>query len=231
MRIKGTKLSNRTVALFAAAILLLSSGGFMGVKAAPNIAGQNYDATIELDNIKVQLLENDIPVENGGVLLADLKDAKPGMTYTEKISVKNDNSGPKAAPEYVRLVVRKYWTKDGEAVKYTELSPDLIELELTDSWKENDDEATEEMSVYYLSNPLEVGAESLAIKSVRINRSIMDEVKITKDPEEGKPQTITYIYKYDGYTFNIEAEAQAVQTHNADEAFKSIWGVNKDDVL
>ena len=58
MKFKGTKLSKRTVALFAAAILLLSSGGFMGVKAAPAITGNDHEADFGLDAISVQLLEN-----------------------------------------------------------------------------------------------------------------------------------------------------------------------------
>ena len=35
-----------------------------------------------------------------------------------------------------------------------------------------------------------------------------------------------YEYKYDGYSFNLEAEVNAVQTHNAAEAIKSAWGVD-----
>ena len=57
MKFKGTKLSNRTVALFAAAILLLSSGGFLGVKAAPQIRGQDSFATVNLNTIDVQLVD------------------------------------------------------------------------------------------------------------------------------------------------------------------------------
>ena len=33
-------------------------------------------------------------------------------------------------------------------------------------------------------------------------------------------------YEYDGYTFNIEVEADAVQTHNAVDALKSAWCVD-----
>lgn len=39
-------------------------------------------------------------------------------------------------------------------------------------------------------------------------------------------------YLLDGYKFNIEAEVNAVQTHNAPEAIKGVWGydVSQDDV-
>lgn len=40
------------------------------------------------------------------------------------------------------------------------------------------------------------------------------------------PQPITYAY--DGYNFQLEAEADAVQTHNAQDAIKSAWGVDVD---
>ena len=39
-------------------------------------------------------------------------------------------------------------------------------------------------------------------------------------------KTITYVYEYDGYQFTIDAEVDAVQTHNAQDAFKSAWGVD-----
>ena len=38
--------------------------------------------------------------------------------------------------------------------------------------------------------------------------------------------TIRYTYKYDGYSFHVDAEVDAVQTHNAQEAIKSAWGVD-----
>ena len=41
-----------------------------------------------------------------------------------------------------------------------------------------------------------------------------------------KDNTITYSYKYDGYTFHVDAEVDAVQTHNAKDAIKSAWGVD-----
>lgn len=218
MRFKGTKLSNRTVALLAAAILLLSSGGFIGVKALPNVQGNNYDAALELDEISVQLLENGNPVGDDG-LLAGITNAKPGMTYQENISVKNTGT----APEFVRLVVRKYWTKNG---KDTTLNPSLIELGLKSDWTENTKEATTEMSVYYLTSQLGVGETSQVIETVRVDGIVLTDGKKVEKEKVGDKTIYTYTYKYDGYAFNIEAEAQAVQTHNANDAIKSIWGVD-----
>ena len=48
----------------------------------------------------------------------------------------------------------------------------------------------------------------------------------SKTEDGGTKTVITYTYEYDGYTFNVEAEAQSVQTHHASDAIKSVWGVN-----
>ena len=195
----------------------------MGVKAAPQIQGSDYDAALNLDSISVQLLENGNEVGESG-LLAGITNVKPGMTYKENISVKNDGS----APEFVRLIVRKYWTKEGQTVKDTELKPALIELGLAKGWKENEKEATDsgEMSVYYLTSQLGAGDTSQAIETVRVNSKVLTEGQKVEKEKVGEKTIYTYTYKYDGYSFNIEAEAQSVQTHNANDAIKSIWGVD-----
>ena len=38
--------------------------------------------------------------------------------------------------------------------------------------------------------------------------------------------TYTYKYDYDGYSFQIAAEVDAVQTHNGKDAVKSAWGID-----
>ena len=223
MRFKGTKLSNRTVALFAAAILLLSSGGFLGVKAAPQIRGQDSFATVNLNTIDVQLVDKAGKEVGESGLLTDVETVKTGMTYQTGISVKNNGS----APAYVRLVVRKYWL-DAAGKKDRQLDPKLIQLGLDDTvWKENKKEATAETSVFYYTKQLAADAD-IPINSVRVEGSVLTDKKniiVSKDPESSKT-IYTYIYKYDGYSFNIEAEVQAVQTHNANDAIKSIWGVD-----
>lgn len=199
----------------------------MGVQALPNAQGSNFDTVFELDGISVQLLENGDPVGGDGVL-KDLKtiNVKPGMTYQENISVRNNGT----APEFVRLVVRKYWTEGGKTVKDKELTPALIELGLSTGWTENESEGTDEMSVYYCENQLATGDTSQAIETVRVDGSVLtNKENITVSEKKGTDKTVyIYTYKYDGYALNIEAEAQAVQTHNANDAIKSIWGV--DDV-
>ena len=49
----------------------------------------------------------------------------------------------------------------------------------------------------------------------------------TQNEDDGSLVTvITYRYDYDDFTFYIEADVQAIQTHNAPDALKSMWGVN-----
>ena len=38
--------------------------------------------------------------------------------------------------------------------------------------------------------------------------------------------TITTKFNYDGVQFNIDAQVDAVQTHNAVDAIKSAWGID-----
>ena len=231
MRFKGTKLSNRTVALFAAAILLLSSGGFLSVKAAPLITGQYHMATMQLDTIAVDLYKDGTAAGEGN-LLGDITTVNPGKAYNENISVCNSGN----APAYVRLVVRKYWThkdKNNNLVKDTEVSPGLIELTMADGWELNKSESTSEKkpagetSIYYFTGQLQPLTEQRAIQSIRVSDEVLDKftVKESDKSPEGKI-VYTYTYDYNGYSINIEAEAQAVQTHNANGAIKSVWGVD-----
>ena len=48
----------------------------------------------------------------------------------------------------------------------------------------------------------------------------------TSVTDENGYTTITTTYDYDGVTFNVEAQVDAVQTHNAEDAIKSAWGVD-----
>ena len=227
------KASKRTIALFAAALILLSSGGVMGVKAVPAVQSQNYDATMVLDQLHVALVENgQQTAKNDKLLLTALRDSKlsPGKKYKEEIGAQNTGT----ADEYVRIVVRKYWTKNGE--KNKELTPDLIHLTYgngdynTGAWTLNKAESTDEMAVYYCQSKVAAGQPSpLLFDSVSVDASVLSDFTETTtevQTESGKKTIYNYEYKYDGFTINVEAEAQAVQTHNAAQAIKSVWGVD-----
>ena len=151
----------------------------------------------------------------------------PGKKYNEAISVKNSGT----IDTFVRVIITKSW-QDKEGKKNTELSPDLIELNfLTDngweiakdqSYQSEQSDQYKERTVLYYTKALKAGKPTPALSdTLRINPSIASDV--TKVP---KGKTITYTYKYNGYTFHIDAEVDAVQTHNAKDAIKSAWGVD-----
>lgn len=227
MKIKGTKLSTRTLALLAAAVVLLSSGGFMGTRAALNAVGEDYDATIATNAIDISLVDADGKAIEA--LLGDVEKLVPGRNYDQTVKVKND-----AADAYVRVIVRKYWKNDGE--KTTEIKPEAIQLinsgkDITgsswtsDKWIRNDAESTPETFVFYYKPMLKADAISDALfTAVRVDKSVLSDVTVTETEGEDHT-TITYEYKFDGYTACVEAEAQGVQTHSPKEAIKSVWGV------
>ncbi len=230
MKFKGTKISKRTVALFAAAMVLLGSGGVLGTRAVPAIQSATFGNEIVLDGMNVQLLNDGKEVGAKNVtedkLFTGITDEKiaPGKKYDSKVSVKNTG----AANEYVRVVVRKYWT-DNKG-KNTTVDPSLIELEPAApsgySWKAV--VKTPEETIYYLNNQIAGGATVDLFKSVRINEKVATNGRIIYDDpqKEGTTTTINYRYEYEGLKFNVEAEVQAVQTHNAAQAIKSVWGVD-----
>ena len=109
-----------------------------------------------------------------------------------------------------------------EGGKYPEL--DMIRLDFAGGgWQKNDAETTPEREVYYYGSAVAPGRSTPdLVTGLTLDSSITQAV--TRDPAEGGT-VVTYKYKYDGWQLCIEAQAQSVQTHNADEAIKSIWGV------
>ena len=54
-------------------------------------------------------------------------------------------------------------------------------------------------------------------------KAVVETVTTTKDETTGMT-TIVTTYSYDGLKFVLEAEAEGVQTHNAQDAIHSAWG-------
>lgn len=125
------------------------------------------------------------------------------------------------------MIITKSWQNE-KGNKNTNLSPDLIELNfLTDNgWQVANAQSTKERTVLYYTKAVAAGDTTPALSdTLRINPSIASDVtKHVTESEKGK--TITYTYKYNGYTFHVDAEVDAVQTHNAKDAIKSAWGVD-----
>ena len=225
-----------TVLLLAASAVLLVGSGVGSARAALTYYSENYSAQMNMQSIGVSLVENDAVVSSRdyvsdnewsgtteGTLLANMlgEDEKftPGKRYDEAISVKNSGN----IDTFVRVILTRSW-QDAEGPKNTSLSPDLIELNyLTDNgWVIAEDQSTPERTVLYYTKALPVGETTPALSdTIRVNESIAQDV--TKQVDGN---TIRYTYKYDGYSFHVDAEVDAVQTHNAQEAIKSAWGVD-----
>lgn len=232
--------------LGAAAVLLL--GSTVGsTRAALTYYSEEYSAQVSMSSIGVALFENDekTPVssrkytEDGrwettgdGELLENMLEEGgkpvPGVKYREELSVANTGS----IDTFVRVIVSRYWT-DENGNKTTELSPELIRLNPanTDKWiydesSDSPDYSPERMVFYYAEAlPSGMKTEPLS-ESLQIDPSIAKEITMRSVEEPNGVTRYIYEYKYDGYSFNLEAEVNAVQTHNAAEAIKSAWGVD-----
>lgn len=175
---------------------------------------------------------------------------EPGKLYQEEIAAQNGSD----IDEFVRLTVRKYWMevrKDDEGnvitdengdpvlVKSSKLKPSRIHLYYngkegynSSAWTLNKREQTAESSTYYYKTDLDPDDTSaLLFDKVSIDKDIIDlgEVKESTETLSDGQTTKTiykYSYQYDDCVFFIEADVQAIQTHNIDDAIKSQWGVS-----
>lgn len=236
---KKMPLGGLTVALLSASVVLLAGSTVGSARAALTYYSENYGAQVEVSKIGVSLVENGEVVSkrdydsNGkwdeatGDLLTGLKEEKivPGKQYDEAISVTNSGS----IDSYVRVILKKSWTnKEGE--KDTTLSPDLINLNFPkgSGWVVDKKTSTKERTILYYTTILKSGSKTNPLcDKLSIDGSIATKVKQDVTEKDGY-KTITTTYAYDGYNFQLEAEADAVQTHNAQDAIKSAWGVDVD---
>lgn len=227
-----------TAVLLSASAVLLIGSTVGSTRAALTYYSENYGAEVTVSNIGVSLLENGETVsrrdydsngewnETSGALLADLQEETivPGKEYDEALAVSNSGS----IDSYVRVILNKSWT-DSEGSTDQNLSPELIDLNLlTDNgWIIDEDASTAERTILYYTNILPAGETTPALSdTVRIDPAVADKVTEEVATDENGYKTITFTYAYDGYTFELEAEVNAVQTHNAGDAIKSAWGVD-----
>lgn len=231
----------KTLLLLSASAVLLVGSAVGSTRAALTYYSENYVAGMELSSIGVSLLENGKVVssrdylDNGkwsgsteGILLEDFEEENgkivPGKKYSEVLSVKNSGN----IDTYVRVIVKTSWRdKEGKDVPVTTLDPTLIDVNYLEEngWIEDKDAKTKERTVLYLDHILEAGETVDFADTLKIKSEIRDKMIVKKETTEAGT-TYTYEYEYDGYTFQVSAEVDAVQTHNAEDAVKSAWGVD-----
>lgn len=240
---KKKKISVLPTALFSAAALLLAGSTVGSTRAALTYFSENYSASVSISQIGVSIEENGETVssrdyagndqwdETSTSLFSNLLDTENGETlalgkkYDDSITIKNSGS----IDTFVRAVVTKSW-QDSEGNKDTSLDPDFIRLNfLTENgWQIDESASTPERTILYYTSLLAPGestAELLGEDALSIDSAVGTKVNQTEaKTKEGT--VITTEYAYDGYSFQVEVEADAVQTHSAAEAIKSAWGVD-----
>ena len=187
--------------------------------------------------------------QDGDLVLKTLEDDPSfqiGRKYPFVITCKNTGT----IDHYLRVTVYKYWVQVGEDEEFglkgwfhglssnTEKlldvekhSPATIHLGYNGSegynssaWAKDPDSSTAERDVYYYTGILPVGGETAPLfDTLWVDSSVAKSV-IT----ETVGSLTTYTYAYDGYGFVVQAEADAVQTHNAKAAIRSAWGLQSD---
>ena len=230
--------------LIVVAVLLLLGSSINGTRAALTYYSDTYTSRIQMYDIGVTLLENNEPVswrnynsagngtwdEEKGVLLERMlsegEELKLGKVYPEELKIRNTGT----VNQYARVSIYKYWL-DAEGRKDQELSPDLIDLHFTNldsDWIEDESARTKERTVLYYNKLLYAEGEGASETSLFADTLTIDDniaKKVTQETKkEGNYTTITTTYDYDGVTFQIEVQVDAVQEHNAEDAAWSAWG-------
>lgn len=193
----------------------MSSIGTSIVENGVIVANRNYVSDGKWDETSGSLFRNIVDV-NGNL--------KIGKKYPYEISVKNSG----AIDTYVRIILTKsMYNKDGE--KATDLSLDVLDLHLlnSDDWIVDETVTTKDRMVMYYKKILLAGKTTTNLTDyIRIDDSILWKAEEKNITEKNGYATIMMDYTYDGISFAIDIEADAVQTHNAADAIKSAWGVN-----
>lgn len=211
-----------TLILALLAVSLLLAGSIGGTRAALEVFSEDYQSRVQLSGIDVSLLENGKQVADGGKLMSSLRGSDPqlllGKKYDWPLAVRNSG----AIDQYVRVTIRRYWVDTDGKTKLTTLDPSLINLGLVTSgtWKEDTSARTPERTVLFYQSILPHGGDSAVFcKSLTINGDLTTAVS-----ETTSGNTTIYTYAYDGISFVVEVDVDAVQTHNANSAITSAWG-------
>ena len=200
-------------ALIGASALLLIGSTVGSTRAALTYYSENYGARIQVSRIGVTLKENGNAIssrdytedsrwsETKGTLLEGLLEEgetiQPGKAYDETLSVSNSGS----IDSFVRVVLKKSWVNP-EGEKDTTLSPDLIDLNLTEGsgWVIDESASTAERTVLYYTRALAPGESTPDLSdTLRIDPAVLTKVTETVTEDENGYKTIETSYDYDGY--------------------------------
>ena len=228
---KGKRhISKASTALVLAAVLLFAAGTVLAATDSPDILGNDYNAEIDMADVDIKLLENggDPVMFESEPALGEVPEGKiqPGRVYNEKLQARNTGK----YDAVVRMIVKTYWRNAGMR-RDPKMDLELIELTYGNKayndavWTLNDEETTAESKTYYLKKILGAGETSEPlVDRLRLNNKVLEE-KNVKTEQKGNKTVYTYEYKYNSYILCLEADCQALQTHNANEAIVSAWGV------
>ena len=157
------------------------------------------------------------------------EELKLGKSYDEVLTVRNTGK----IDEYVRVSVYKYWESYNEATGQWEKDPslnsNLIDLHFTDQdgtgWTKESETEERENGESEGDYPIESTpfVDSLTLRALPIEQSIERSREYTD--EYGK-HVIETTYTYDNTRFVLRVDVDAVQTHHADDAMRSAWGVS-----
>lgn len=215
------KFIKNPLVILAVAVVLLAGSSIGATRAAVVYQSARDDITFRTAQIGVELRENGKSLGEDNTLSLGFDDNKfvIGKTFTENVSVVNNSSEEYKYDEYVRVIVTKSWV-NADGTKNTTLAPELIQLGIEDGWVPVEG-SNKEQTTYYMLNPLEFGKEAKLINSLTVKDEITKHITNTTSG-----QTITTTYDYNGKSFMIEVEVDAVQTHNAKDAIKAAWGID-----
>ena len=215
-----------TTLLLLVAIGLLGYSSIGGARAAISIFSGSLNSQIALSNIGLTLMEGSTAgdmksVSGSNSMLTHLKGIQLGKEYGEYIAVQNTGD----IDEYVRVTIYKYWKdENGKKMDYNKaFSPDLIELTFNTGggWTEDAAARTDERQVFYYSGVLPANGGQSAPLTTAI--CISDKAGGAVVYSSGG----SIASRYKGKTFVVEAVADAVQDHHAndaDGAKVSAWG-------
>ena len=194
--------------------------------------------------------------QDGGLFLNHLGDdpyLKIGKKYPFVVTARNTGS----IDHYLRVTIYKYWVKVGEketlrekgwfhgVSEYTEkvtdsyYDPSLIHLGYggsegynSSAWVRDAGSSTAEREVYYYIGTKAPNEETEPLfDTLWIDPMVAKNALVSTTKTADGTTVTTYTNAYDGYGFNIQAEADAIQTHHARAAIRSGWGMQDDGIL